>query len=171
MPVKEPGRVESLVALARAYPMRTLLGLLVVGVGLWLLAVRLIPTESGRVRATIEQVRDGLVEGNADKVMANVSPYFLQEGVDKEALDRWLRRALANRPIGRIYLGLRQVHVQGGNADVSLSASSSNRGRVGNTDWLVSLEKVDGRWLVRKAVPTDVNGFPTRGFRALFRIY
>ena len=171
MPVKEPGRVESMLALARAYPVRTLLVLLVVAFGLWMLTARLFPSESSRVRATIEQIRDGLVGGDVDKVLANVSPDFLQEGIDKDALGKWLRSMLARKPVDRLFHILRQVQVQDGTADVSLSVRTFNRGRYGNTDWLLSLEKVDGRWLVRKAVPTEVNGFPTNSFRSLFSVY
>jgi hypothetical protein len=168
---KEPSRAESAIMLARAYPVRTLLVLLVVGIGLWFAAARLFPGESGNIRTTLDQIRDGLIEGNADKVLANVSPYFFQEGIDKAALGTWLRSALAGKPVDRVFLVMRQVQIHGSTADVSLNVSSFHRDRRGNTDWIVSFEKIDGRWLVRKAVPTRVNDFRTDGFRALFRIY
>ena len=168
---KEPSRADRLVMLARAYPVRTLLALLVVGVGLWLLASRLLPSESRNIRACIEQVRDGLIEGDVDKVLANVSPYFSQEGIDRDALGKWLRSMLAGKPVDRVFLVVRQVQIRGSTADVNLSVRSFHRERYGNTDWIVTLEKINDRWLVRKATPTDVNGYPINGFRALFRIY
>ena len=168
---KEPSRAEQVLMLARAYPGRTLLVLVVVGIGIWLLAVNLIPSETGNVRATIDQIRDGLVAADVDKVMANVSPYFYQEGIDKAALDKWLRAVLAGKPVDRIYLIVRDVKIQGTTADVDLSVRSFQRVRYGNTDWAVSLEKLDGRWLVREAAPTAVNGYRVQGFRVLFRIY
>ena len=170
---KEPSRAESAVMLARAYPVRTLLALLIVGIGLWLLAGRIFPSESGRIRATIEQIRDGLVEGNVDKVLANVSPYFSQEGVDKDELGAWLSSRLGGRPMDHVALVLRRVQIRGLTAEVDLSATvrSLRSEHYGATDWIVSLEKADGRWLVRKALPTEVNGYHVDGLRDLFRIY
>lgn len=168
---KEPSRAEQVVMLARAYPVRTLLVLVVVGIGLWLLAARLIPSETRDVRATLEQVRDGLVAGDVDKVMAHVSPYFYQEGIDRDGLDKWLRTVLAHQPVDRVYLILREVQIHGTTADVDLSVRSFQRERYGNTDWAVTLEKLGGRWLVRRAVPTEVNGYKVQGFRVLFRVY
>ncbi len=166
----EPGRAQRVVMLARTYPGRTLLLLLVAGVGLYLLAVHLFPSETRKVRTAIAQVRSGIMRGDADRVLDCVSPYFYAEGIDKPTLGTYLRRELRSRPVRQLTIILRQVQFDGDSATADLSVRSIQGGRYLPTDWAVELQKVNGRWMVRSASPTQVGGFPSSGLRALLRI-
>ncbi len=167
----EPGRLERVVMLARAYPGRALLVLAVAGVGAYLLAVHLIPSRTGEVRAVIEQVRSGILDGNAEEVLDRISPYFYEEGIDKPALAGYLQRALADRPVRQLTIILRQIEFQDDAATVDISVRSLQGRRRLPTDWSISLEKIDGRWLVRRAAPTSIAGYRSVGFRELLRMY
>jgi len=167
---KEPGRLERLVLTARTYPGRTLLVLVVLGVGAYLLAVHLIPSRTREIRAAIEQVRSGILEGDADKVLDRISPYFYEQGIDKPALAKYLHRVLPRRRVVQLTIILRQLHFQDGTATANISVRSLQRRRL-PTDWSVTLEKIDGRWLVRRAAPTSIAGYRTMGLRGFLRIY
>jgi hypothetical protein len=167
----EPTRVQLSLEFARAYPVRTLLALMLLGAGLYVLASRLLPSERNNIRAAIEQVRDGILQGDAGKVLQNVSPYFFEEGLDKQALAAWLPGALRGKPVERLVIVLRQIQVQNGTAEANVRVESSHGGRRLSTDWALALEKLDGRWLVRRATPSRVSGYPATGLRTLLRIY
>lgn len=166
----EPTRPQPAVLLARAYPGRTLLLLLVVGVGLYVLVTHLFPSETRKVRVAIDQVRSAIVQGDADKVLDRVSPYFFEEGVDKQALARYLKRVLADRPVRQLNIIPLQLQFQDDTATVDISVRSvQGRDRV-PTDWTLVLEKLDGRWLLRRATPTQISGYPAMGLRALLHV-
>jgi len=167
----EQSHAQQMVILARAYPGRTLLALLLAAAGLYVLATHIIPSEKADVRAAIEQVRDGIIEGDADKVLDRVSPDFYEERIDKPALAAWLRSVLARQHVDHLTIVLRQLEFSDGTAVATVSVRSMRSRRYPPTDWSVELEKANGRWLVRRAVPTLVAGYPAMGFRELLRVY
>jgi hypothetical protein len=164
---KKPSRAQRVVLLARAYPGRTFLLLLLAAVGLYVLASRLIPSESGAVRGALSQVRDAILAGNPNEVLDRVSPDFYEDGIDKQALETYLRRELPTRPVEHLVIILRELKVQDDTAVADVSVRSVYGVRYLPSDWTLGLEKVHGRWLLRRAAPTRVAGHPATSFRAV----
>ena len=167
----ELSRAQRVVALARAYPARTALILLAVALGLYFLIAHFVPTDVGEVRAAIAQVRSGLADGDADRVMDRVSPDFYQEGIDKTMLSNWLHRHLARRRVDHLSIVLRDIRFQDDAATASLAVRSGSGRYYLPTEWEVGLEKIDGRWLVRRAKPTRVAYYASGSLRDLLRMW
>jgi len=177
MTTSDPSRARSprwtrqLLSRAREHPLRSFVVLLLVALGLWLAAGRIFPSEKGRIRAALQQLRDGVVKGDPDRALSHISPYFNEEGVDRDRLARWLRSTLPQRPVDRAFLIVRRIAVRAGIAHVTLSVRSWHGGRFVRSEWQVVLEKINDRWLVRRATPTDVDDRPAIGFRQVLRLY
>ena len=85
-------------------------------------------------------------------------------------LAAWLGAALRRDRTDRAILIMRHVLVRRHTAEVTLSVRSWHRGHFASSEWVVMLELINDRWLVRRATPTDVDHHPSVGFRSLLRL-
>ncbi len=155
------GAMQWLVLHARAHPLLALVAVTAVTVLGWSLIIRLAPGDARRIRRTIGEVTDGLVRADAERVLDQVSPRFLEPPWDKEALERTLPRILRENPVDSVSVTIRELEVVGGTARARVRASSVSRQRTqrvrATTEWVVRFEKVDDRWMLTKARPLSVN--------------
>ena len=159
--------LQRLVLRARARPIRTIVIILVVSLGGWGLFVYLYESERDRVIQTLEIVRDGIVEQDVEKVLSRVSPYFSEGGVDKERLRQTLRSILRRDLFDRVYLISRDVEVGDGIAQVEARVVSVHYGRPIPSEWVIALEKIEGKWYVRRARPISVRKREVAGLRSV----
>jgi hypothetical protein len=129
------------------------------------------PGDRIRIKAALSEVLDGLQDADADAIIDRFSPYFSQDGMDKQRLSRSLRRVLHQRTVSNATLSIRQVHIAAHWAHVQVHVRSSHEGPYGaaftGSDWLIIMEELNGRWLIRQARPVAVQGHRTVGLREL----
>jgi hypothetical protein len=166
--------LERLVLLARSHPGLALGTVVCVAAVAYATATWLWESDRSQVVGVVKSVAAGMESGSPQDVLAHVSPYFSEEGVSKWLLERNLKSSLRRRPISRLNVSIRQVDV--GRSDAALTAHVvSYHGRrlstrFARSEWYVVLEKIEGRWLVRRARPLEVNGHPVAGLRAVLAL-
>jgi len=129
------------------------------------------PSPKAALKATLQSVGQAVAAGDVDGVMEHISPYFLEEGMEAKDLRRNLERVLPSRPVTRVSIVLRQWSRRGAWARVVVtvrSEHSSIRNSRARSNWVIDLEWMDGRWMVRKGMPTLVNGQRVAGLRSVF---
>ena len=164
---KSPGRWRRLLLAARAHPGWALLILAVGLFGAWLLADSLHTSDREQVLGVLSAVRDGVVGGDASAVLMHASPFFSEGGIDYQRLAAALTRVLGRKPIARAYIVPRQVEVRGPTASVRATVTSSQGGGAVRTEWLLTLEKTRGQWLIRRATPLTFNSREIPGLPAI----
>jgi hypothetical protein len=134
---------------------------LLVGVGTWLLVGALLAGESRRAFGVVLAVRDGVVAGDTEAVLARVSPEFMEEGMDRAALRSALAPVLAKRPVSRAEVVEREAEVARGRAFVRVLVYSSHAAEWGThratSEWKVELCRHEDEWLVHSAEPLSVD--------------
>lgn len=129
------------------------------------------PGDRVRIKAALAEVLGALQRGDTEAVMSRVSPYFSEEGIDRRSLGRALGRALRPGTVGNATLSIRQVHISAGWAHIQVHVRSSHQGPYGKgftgSDWLLIMEELEDRWLIRRAQPRAVEGHRTAGLREL----
>jgi len=162
------------VLLARSHPAVSLALLAGGAAAIYFLVVRLWPSDEREIRATVSAVTQSVVEGNVEGVLERVSPYFLEEGLDKHMLGVLLPRALSRRPVVRATASVRQLDVGAGRAASKVDVQSFHgewlSGGFAWSEWLVTLEEIEGRWLIRTATPQRVNRRSVGGLRAVLAL-
>ncbi|MCK4283982.1 MAG: hypothetical protein KAX44_06665 [Candidatus Brocadiae bacterium] len=128
-------------------------------------------TERDKVLAALVGVRKAVEKGDAQEALAHVSPYFCEEGLYRAQLTRGLERALRSKPVSRASLVVRQLSMAGSAAVVLVHVESHRHRGVGGgmarSEWRVTLEKIEGRWLIRGATPLQVNDRKVAGLRSV----
>jgi len=131
-------------------------------------------SDRGKVQAVLEAIGEAMVEGDEEKVMAHVSPYFSEEGMYRDQLAERLARILPGRPVSRISLVVRQLNIGHGTATAMVYVESRHgdpfRGQFARTEWLVTVEELGDRWLVRHVTPLELNGRKVAGLRAIMAL-
>lgn len=165
------GAVARLVSVLRGHPTVFLAVLACVTIVVLMVTAAFPQTQRRRVVGALHGIRKGVVKGDAAAVLACVSPYFSEEGMHKEQLGKRLVRVLEPQPLCRVTLVVRQVNVGVGTAAAIVHVESHRApafgGRVSRSIWRVSLERINGRWLVRGATPLEVNGRRIPGLRSI----
>ena len=128
-------------------------------------------TERDRALDAIAEVQEAVERGDARRALAHVSPYFSEEGLYYDQLAIGLERALRSKPVWRASLVVRQLSIAGPTAVALVYVESHHAGGVGGrlarSEWRVALEKVEGRWLIRRATPLYVNERKVAGLRSV----
>jgi hypothetical protein len=159
------------VLLARAHPGIALAALVCGAAILYFTLGRLWTRQRDKVSATLDGVVKGLVDGDADEVMAWVSPYFSTEGLDKHGLGDALGHLLKPGLVTRASLRVSRFNLDNGTATAAVEVGSSHGGGFMSgsvhSEWLVSLQLINGRWLIRAATPVQVDRVNVPGLRAL----
>jgi len=149
-----------IVVLARSHPGISLVILIAVAVLLYLALGRLWTGERGKATQTLDAAVKGLVDANADEVMACVSPYFSADGFDKQTLGEALGRVLRPGLIAQASLYVPQFNVEDGRATATVEVRSSHEGRRGagsiHSEWRVVFERSGGRWVIRAVAPLRI---------------
>jgi hypothetical protein len=159
------------VAACRARPGVTLIligGVTAVG---YLCLHLLWPSDAQRAKRAVSAALDALTDGDVARVMSHVSPYFSEEGVDKDMLGAMLEQSLTRHEFLRANLSFQQIQVINGKAALKVHVRSFHRSELGggmvNSEWVIHLEELGGRWLIREATPVGVNGRRIAGLRAV----
>jgi len=167
---RRPGAWHRFVLLVRSYP-RLSVAAAAAFVVMWALVAYLAPGSVGQIKDTLGAVSDGLEAADAQKVLDYVSPRFLEQGMDREDLRRALPRALIHDPVAGMSYALQELQVSGGTARARVRVTSAHVSSVGRvraaSDWIVHLEKVDGRWLLTRAEPLRINNRRVGGLRVV----
>jgi hypothetical protein len=158
------------ISVARAHPAVALAALVGGAAVLYVAVTSLWPSEERKVKETVSAVVKGLAKGDADAVMLHVSPYFSEEGLDREALGGALRRVLKRRPVAGLQILVRQVKVADGEAAASIHVESFQSNALGRSDWTVNFEEINGQWLIRRARPLHVGGHGVAGLRGVLAL-
>jgi hypothetical protein len=160
-----------IVFLARLHPGIALAILVSVAAIFYLALGPLWTGDRGKATKALDAVVKGLVDANTDEVMACVSPYFAADGLDKRELGEALKRILKPGLITHASLYVPRFDVEGGRATATVEVRSSQRSGLGagsiRSEWLVMFERIDGRWLIRAAVPLQVARQDTTTLRTL----
>jgi len=131
-------------------------------------------SDRDRIGTVLGTITEGIVKGDEGKVMAHVSPFFSEEGIYREQLREGLTRILRHRPLSRISPLVRQLNVEHGTATAIVYVESRQgdafRGTFARTEWLITLEELGGRWLVRHATPLRLDGRRVAGLRAIMAL-
>jgi hypothetical protein len=163
-----------LLSLARAHPKVSLVVVLAVAGVAWGAFVLFEPGQRGRISRTIADARDALVRGDAEAAMSYVSPHFSEDRIDRDRLAELLEGALADAPISRAVFVIRELQVRGGRASARVQVRSVHttqyRPGVATSDWVIQLEKIGERWLLRSAEPLSVNDRRVAGLRAVLAL-
>ena len=129
------------------------------------------PSDAQRVKWAVSGVLDDLKNDDVQGVLAHVSPYFSEEGVDKKTLGAMLSQVLGHHEFLRASLTFQQIQVINGRAALKVHVRSFHRSEFGggmaNSEWVLMLEEINGRWLVREATPLSLNGRGVAGLRAV----
>ncbi len=169
-----PRRATRLLSLLRAHPGLSLGVVACVVIAAIALVSVLYETERDKVLATFVGVRKAVEKGDAQGVLAYVSPYFSEEGLYYAQLAAGFERTLSNRPVSRASLVVRQLSMVGSEAVALVYVESHRRRAVGGgiarSEWGVTLEKIEGRWLIRSATPLRVNERRVAGLRSVLMI-
>jgi len=169
-----PDTPARLLGVARAHPARSVAVIACLAGAVLLAWSAFHKSDRGKVQAVLEAVGEAIVEGDEGKVMAYVSPYFSEEGMYRDQLAERLARILPGRPVSRISLVVRQLNIGHGTARAMLYVESRHgdpfRGQFARTEWLVTLEELGGRWLVRHVTPLGLNGRKVAGLRAIMAL-
>lgn len=156
---------------ARAHPRITVAAVVALGAALWLGARFVFPSEEQMIARALRGVQSAVVEGDAEKVMQHVSPYFSEQGINAAMLERRLRVALEGRPVSSARFVFREHEVFGRMAEARIVVFSTHktpyRTAQANSEWLVELQKAEDRWLVRGAEPLRVEGRRAGGLGAV----
>lgn len=160
-----------MVLLVRAHPRLSLVVIICACGAAWAAFSFLLPTDTRKIKDTIAALVDGLIEGDTQKVLEQVSPYFAEQGLDRARLGRTLQVALQKRPVTRAVFVVREIEIQSIMAQARIQVLSTHKsarrsGRA-RSEWIVELERMDGRWLVRGAEPLEVNNLRVGGLRAV----
>lgn len=142
---------------------------LALAAGAWLAFSLLYRSEREKVMATVTAVRDGVVEGDVEKVLSRVSPRFHEPGLGREQLAAVLRRRLQERPVRWAIVRRSDVEIRDGLARARVIFASSQLGRPATSQWQIELEKTDGGWLVLSATPVLINDEETAGLHSVIR--
>lgn len=163
-----------LVRLTRVHPAVSLVALVGAVAVIYVAVGQLWPSDERRITATVTAVTRSLVEGDAEAALEYVSPYFLEEGLDKRGLAMILPRAVGRRPITRASSFMRQLSVGSGRAAAKVYVQSFHgeglSGEFARSEWIVTLEEINGRWLIRTATPERVNQRSVGGLRAVLAL-
>ncbi len=160
----------TLVANARSHPQAALLVIILLSTGIFLLASTVHRGSGEGIEATVKAVVRGVADGDADAVMEHMSPYFYQDGIDRDGLGRLLRRVLRGDPVGRLTYVIEQLQVSGTRASLQVHVDTSAMGLRRNafrTEWRAEMERIDGVWLCRAAYPTRINNKRAAGLRTM----
>ena len=128
-------------------------------------------SERDVVEEAVQAMLEAAVSGDTRAVLGSISPYFSEGGVTKRTLARHLPRILRKRPITRAGLTVRQAEVTANRAALRIHVTTYGRGarqtKPVGSDWMVRLEYIGGRWLVRSAAPIAVDGKRVAGLWAV----
>jgi hypothetical protein len=137
----------------------------------YLSALALWPSDTQRAKRAVSGLLNALEKGRTGDVMTFISPYFSEEGVDRQMLGGMLGEILKQQDIIRTSVTFRQIQVIHGRAVMKVHVRSFHRGEFGggmaHSDWIVGLEELGGKWLVREATPLSVNDRKVGGLRAI----
>jgi len=165
---KSDGALARALRAARAHPGLSLAAVVAIALGLLYLPSLLGRSAGNAVKDVIRAVRDGVVEGDVDAVMAHVSPYFFEDGLTYDDLRHALALTLSRRPVSRAVLPVIQGDVRGNAARLRVVVESSHyRGGVERSEWTVDMQEIDGEWLIRRISPVMVGGRMSAGLRSL----
>ncbi len=168
-----PSLPARLVMLARARPGASLLVLLAAAGLLYVGLAQLWPSDRRRIKTVLDEAVESLAARDLEGVMTHVSPYFSEEGIDRERLRSDLERITRRRPLDRANLAVRHLTIANDEALMDLHVTSFHGGggvRFARSEWTVRLEKIDEEWLVRSATPERVNGRRIAGLRAVLSL-
>jgi hypothetical protein len=129
------------------------------------------PSDAQRAKWAVSGLLSALKREDVPAVLERVSPYFSEEGLDKTAVGEMLGHVLGRQDFLRANVTFQQIQVLQGRAAMKLYVRSFHRGDFGagmvNSEWIVTLEEIRGRWLIRGATPIGVNGRRVAGLRAV----
>ncbi len=172
----EAGRsaLARLLAAARARPSVSLAVIACLAAAVLLAWSALHKSDRRKVLATIDAVGEAVVQGDVEKVLAHVSPYFSEEGMYRDQLAETLSRILPGRPVSRASLVVRQLSIGRGTATARVYVESRHGDAFGaefaRTEWQITVEELGNRWLVRHAEPLQLNGRKVAGLRAILAL-
>ena len=164
-----------LIEFVRARPKTSFLILLVVLVGLYVSAFRLIETDRKKITDVIWHSKEALEDTskNVDAVMKWVASDFRQEDMDRAGLRSFIDEGLDVFGPPEITILKRTITVDGDQATCMLNVLAGFPELVAvprskaRTKWRVSLRKSDGLWYITEIMPLEVEGQDIQGLRAL----
>jgi hypothetical protein len=158
---------------ARERPRAAFLSALLALVVFGLLASSIIRTDQERVNDIVNLAESALEAGDVEALMKCVAADFSQEGMDKQGLRRYVRRALDTYSAPTILIHTRTFDIDGPSAQCTFKVFTRFRNVFGTQDmltrsqWEVTMRRTDGRWAVTAVRPVEVQGQQVDGLRSL----
>ncbi len=158
-----------LVAAARDNPVLTLAVILAAGIGGWFAIMYFFPGQSRRVLKVIRSTRTAIVERDFDAALEHVSKRFYTDGVDRDDLNAALHGIPPEALPTRIVLRVVEQDVSGHEALVIVVVHSSNNIRRITSEWMIILEKAQGRWQILRCRPRLIGNREADGLDSLLK--